>query len=63
MGFFSVYHQLLLLSRCAGLHDYHETLIGGPSSTLGNTGTRSTVYASAEDAVNTLLALGITPAS
>lgn len=37
--------------------------IGAPSSTLGNTGTRSTVYASAGDAVNALLALGITPVS
>jgi hypothetical protein len=37
--------------------------IGAPSSTLGNTGTRSTVYASAGDAVDALLALGITPVS
>ena len=27
MRFFSVYHHLLLLSRCAGLHDYRETLL------------------------------------
>jgi hypothetical protein len=40
---------------------FFEGDIGGPSSTLGNTGTRSTVYASAGEAVNALLALGITP--
>jgi hypothetical protein len=40
---------------------FFEGNIGAPSSTLGNTGTRSTVYASAGDAVNALLALGITP--
>lgn len=40
---------------------FFEGDIGAPSSTLGNTGTRSTVYASAGDAVNALLALGITP--
>ena len=27
MRFFSVYLHLLLLSRCAGLHDYCETLV------------------------------------
>src|SRR5215472_14174925 len=37
--------------------------IGLPSGVLGNTGTRSTVYANAGDAVNALLALGITPVS
>jgi len=42
---------------------FFEGDIGAPSSTLGNTGTRSTVYASAGDAVNALLALGITPVS
>ncbi len=42
---------------------FFEGDVGGPSSTLGNTGTRSTVYASAGDAVNALLALGITPVS
>jgi ferritin-like protein len=42
---------------------FFEGDIGTPSSTLGNTGTRSTVYASAGDAVNALLALGITPIS
>ena len=40
---------------------FFEGDIGAPSSTLGNTGTRSTVYASAGDAVDALLALGITP--
>jgi len=33
----------------------------GPNSTLGNTGTRSTVYATGDDAVAALLALGIVP--
>jgi ferritin-like protein len=42
---------------------FFEGDIGAPSSTLGNTGTRSTVYASAGDAVNALLALGIIPVS
>ena len=37
--------------------------VGAPGTTLGNTGARSTVYASAGDAVNALLALGITPVS
>ena len=31
----------------------------GPNTTLGNTGVRSTVYATGDDAVNALLALGI----
>ncbi len=35
----------------------------GPDTTLGNTGVRSTVYASGGDAVAALLALGITPIS
>lgn len=42
---------------------FFEGDTGAPSSVLGNTGTRSTVYASAGDAVNALLALGITPVS
>lgn len=42
---------------------FFEGDTGAPSGTLGNTGTRSTVYASAQDAVNALLALGITPVS
>jgi hypothetical protein len=42
---------------------FFEGDIGAPSSTLGNTGIRSTVYASADDAVNALIALGITPVS
>ena len=42
---------------------FFEGDIGAPSSTLGNTGTRSTVYATAGDAVKALLALGITPVS
>lgn len=42
---------------------FFEGDTGAPSATLGNTGTRSTVYASAADAVNALLALGITPVS
>ncbi len=42
---------------------FFEGDTGAPSSMLGNTGARSTVYASAGDAVNALLALGITPVS
>jgi hypothetical protein len=42
---------------------FFEGDAGAPSSTLGNTGPRSTVYASAGDAVSALLALGITPVS
>ena len=42
---------------------FFEGDIGASSNTLGNTGARSTVYASAGDAVNALLALGITPVS
>jgi Ferritin-like domain len=42
---------------------FFEGDVGVPSGTLGNTGTRSTVYATAQDAVNALLALGITPVS
>ncbi len=42
---------------------FFEGDTGAPSSTLGNTGTRSTVYASGAAAVNALLALGITPVS
>jgi len=42
---------------------FFEGDIGASSSMLGNTGTRSTVYANAGDAVNALLALGITPVS
>jgi hypothetical protein len=42
---------------------FFEGDTGAPSGTLGNTGTRSTVYASAGDAVNALLALGITAVS
>ena len=42
---------------------FFEGDTGAPSSMLGNTGARSTVYATAGDAVNALLALGITPVS
>jgi len=42
---------------------FFEGDTGTPSNILGNTGARSTVYASAGDAVNALLALGITPVS
>jgi ferritin-like protein len=38
---------------------FFEGDTGAPSGALGNTGTRSTVYASGQDAVNALLALGI----
>jgi hypothetical protein len=41
---------------------FYEGDVGSPpSGALGDTGVRSTVYASAGDAVNALLALGITP--
>jgi hypothetical protein len=41
---------------------FYEGDVGSPpSGALGDTGVRSTVYASASDAVNALLALGITP--
>jgi ferritin-like protein len=42
---------------------FFEGDTGTPSDMLGNTGTRSVVYASGGDAVNALLALGITPVS
>jgi hypothetical protein len=42
---------------------FFEGDIVAPSSMLGNTGTRSTVFATAGDAVNALLALGITAVS
>jgi mono/diheme cytochrome c family protein len=48
---------------CVANDRFFQGDIGAPSSTLGNTGTRSTVYASAGDAVDALLALGITPVS
>jgi hypothetical protein len=40
---------------------WFEGDITSPDGSLGNTGTRSTVYATASDAINALLALGITP--
>jgi hypothetical protein len=41
---------------------FYEGDVGSPpSNALGDTGQRSTVYAAAGDAVNALLALGITP--
>ena len=40
---------------------YEGTVAAPPTGALGDTGTRSTVYATAGDAVNALLALGITP--
>lgn len=39
---------------------YEGNQAASTTATLGNTGTRSTVYATAADAVNALLALGIT---
>ena len=42
---------------------FFEGDTGTPSDVLGNTGARSTVYASGGDAVNALLTLGITPVS
>ena len=41
---------------------FYEGNVGSASAEIGNAGSRSTVYASAADAVNALLALGITPA-
>ena len=40
---------------------YEGDVAGPPSGVVGDTGSRSTVYASAGDAVNALLALGISP--
>jgi hypothetical protein len=40
---------------------WFEGDITAPGTTLGNTGTRSTVYASAGDAVTALVALGTSP--
>ena len=40
---------------------FYEGTLVPPSNALGDTGQRSTVYAAASDAVNALLALGITP--
>jgi hypothetical protein len=40
---------------------YEGDVAAPPSGALGDTGVRSTVYATAGDAVNALLALGITP--
>jgi ferritin-like protein len=40
---------------------FYEGSLVPPSNALGDTGQRSTVYAAAGDAVNALLALGITP--
>lgn len=42
---------------------FFEGDVGSTSNVLGNTGARSTVYASGADAVNALLALGITAIS
>lgn len=41
---------------------YEGGVAAPPSGALGDTGARSTVYATATDAVNALLALGISPA-
>lgn len=41
---------------------YEGNVSAPPTGALGDTGSRSTVYATAGDAVNALLALGITPA-
>jgi hypothetical protein len=40
---------------------YEGNVAAPPSNTLGDTGQRSTVYPTGNDAVNALLALGITP--
>lgn len=42
---------------------YEGDVLSPPSGALGDTGARSQVYATAGDAVNALLALGITPAA
>ena len=40
---------------------YEGDVLSPPSGAVGDTGSRSTVYATAGDAVNALLALGLTP--
>lgn len=42
---------------------YEGNVLSPPSGVLGDTGPRSQVYASAADAVNALVALGITPSA
>jgi hypothetical protein len=42
---------------------YEGDVLAPPSGILGDTGARSIVYGTADDAVNALLALGITPSS
>jgi ferritin-like protein len=42
---------------------YEGDVLAPPSGAVGDTGARSTVYATAGDAVNALLALGLTPAA
>ena len=42
---------------------YEGDVLAPPSGAVGDTGGRSTVYASAGDAVNALLALGLTPSA
>jgi hypothetical protein len=42
---------------------WFESDITSPNSTVGSSSTRSTVYATGADAVNALLALGITPST
>jgi hypothetical protein len=42
---------------------YEGDVASPPSGQLGDTGTRSTVYATGDDAVATLVALGISPVS
>jgi ferritin-like protein len=42
---------------------YEGDVLSPPSGVLGDTGARSTVYATAGDAVNALLALGISPSA
>src|SRR5713226_280177 len=59
----------VLIRDIAGLTPPNDRFFEGdqsatpPDTTLGNTGVRSTVYASGDAAVNALLALGITPIS
>jgi len=57
----------VLINDIAGISPpndrFYEGDVGSPSNDLGNTGMRSTVYATARDAVNALLALHITPAA
>jgi hypothetical protein len=46
-----------------GTTSYEADVLAPPTLVLGDTGTRSTVYAAAGDAVTALVSLGITPSA